>query len=570
MSEIRLLRQHIVKLQEEITKVKKSPTYVISFVTNDTIPQQLQRNTVYYNLSNDEILVWNDFTNEWFMLSGGGSGGLSFEELSSMIIAGEGITLSVDSEQQTITFNNDFEGMTMRLRNEDGSKEWILVGGDDVIIPNINIDIKNKLTGDPVTLEDEEGNAIEDYPAAKDLEGFVLAGSPVDVHNSNNQFQHTIPANTPSWEIPDTELLIRDKNTGVLLALLDENDNPVTGVPSVTGGDYKVDRFEVWSPEATVLYIDLSLGEPHDRFIIPFVGTQSNVKITSSDGHYIEPTGTGALELTFSQPLGQHWIAIEPKFQGNAFDINFFNAVDKLKLTHVHFGSNQHSQIGSTSDNTGMFYGCTNLKDISGTLKKTVNATTMRAMFNGCSSFNPTTFDIDTSSVTDMRAMFKGCSSFTSSILFITTYDFLGLACSIGLGSTKTPSVIFLNAGNIHTAGVLSGNNPPFGRDYTTEIFLNNFKLTQSLTMYVNFTDGQKLYELLEGKMIEGAKIDDNGQWVKEEGATTWADGLDHTATATLTMSATQKTNLLSHLNTLGFATIQDYLNSKNSNWTIA
>ena len=90
MSEIRLLRQHIVKLQEEITKVKKSPTYVMSFVTNDTIPQQLQRNTVYYNLSNDEILVWNDFTNEWFMLSGGGSGGLSFEELSSMIIAGEG------------------------------------------------------------------------------------------------------------------------------------------------------------------------------------------------------------------------------------------------------------------------------------------------------------------------------------------------------------------------------------------------------------------------------------------------------------------------------------------------
>ena len=106
MSEIRLLRQHIVKLQEEITKVKKSPTYVMSFVTNDTIPQQLQRNTVYYNLSNDEILVWNDFTNEWFMLSGGGSGGLSFEELSSMIIAGEGITLSVDSEQQTITINS--------------------------------------------------------------------------------------------------------------------------------------------------------------------------------------------------------------------------------------------------------------------------------------------------------------------------------------------------------------------------------------------------------------------------------------------------------------------------------
>lgn len=65
MNDIKLLRDHIIKLQTKITELGKKPNTVIRFVSNDTIPQQLLINVVYYNLSDDTVTVYNDYTNEW-------------------------------------------------------------------------------------------------------------------------------------------------------------------------------------------------------------------------------------------------------------------------------------------------------------------------------------------------------------------------------------------------------------------------------------------------------------------------------------------------------------------------
>ena len=84
MNDIKLLRDHIVRLQTMITELGKKPSTVIRFVDDNTIPQQRQINTVYYNMSNDTVLVYNDMLREWKTMNfNGGSGSVDWDDITN-------------------------------------------------------------------------------------------------------------------------------------------------------------------------------------------------------------------------------------------------------------------------------------------------------------------------------------------------------------------------------------------------------------------------------------------------------------------------------------------------------
>jgi hypothetical protein len=83
MNEIKLLRDHIVRLQTMITELGKKPSTVIRFVDDNTIPQQRQINTVYYNMSNDTVLVYNDMLREWKTIDFNGGGSVDWDDINN-------------------------------------------------------------------------------------------------------------------------------------------------------------------------------------------------------------------------------------------------------------------------------------------------------------------------------------------------------------------------------------------------------------------------------------------------------------------------------------------------------
>ena len=60
---------------------------------------------------------------------------------------------------------------------------------------------------------------------------------------------------------------------------------------------------------------------------------------------------------------------------------------------------------------SGMFWGCSSLKELNLNSFNTNQVTNMNAMFSGCSSLDELNLDnFNTNNVTDMNFMFFGCS----------------------------------------------------------------------------------------------------------------------------------------------------------------
>lgn len=116
-SEINLLRNQFVKLQELVTSLKNKDSFVIRFVTNETVPQtSLNRNTVYVNNDTNQFIIYDDFNNDWKYYD---IGGLSFDDLSSILVAGTNITIDVDLLNETITINSTVAPTVTYIRRSD-------------------------------------------------------------------------------------------------------------------------------------------------------------------------------------------------------------------------------------------------------------------------------------------------------------------------------------------------------------------------------------------------------------------------------------------------------------------
>lgn len=166
-SEINLLRNQFVKLQELVTSLKNKDSFVIRFVTNETIPQtSLNRNTVYVNNDTNQFIIYDDFNNDWKHYD---IGGLSFDDLSSILVAGTNTTIVVDSIAQTITINSTGGGVQIQT-------DWNQTDNTEVDY------IKNKPSEFPPsshTHSDTQVNLTETYHGA--LEGAVTQKDVNDV-----------------------------------------------------------------------------------------------------------------------------------------------------------------------------------------------------------------------------------------------------------------------------------------------------------------------------------------------------------------------------------------------------
>ena len=169
------------------------------------------------------------------------------------------------------------------------------------------------------------------------------------------------------------------------------------------------------------------------------------------------------------------------------FDISFANArptscykwfYDMNSLVRINF--NGYLNTTNVTNMDYMFYGCSNLNQLSVSSLSTANVTSMKAMFFNCSKLSSLDLsNFNTAKVTDMSSMFSGCSGLTSLTLSsfntakVTDMSSMFSGCS-GLTS--------LSVSSFNTAKVTNMSSMFYGCSKLTSLNLNltNFTITSS------------------------------------------------------------------------------------------
>ena len=145
----------------------------------------------------------------------------------------------------------------------------------------------------------------------------------------------------------------------------------------------------------------------NESITIPTSGTGYDYSIDWGDGT-VANNLTGAATHTYVNP-GTHTISISGTFPR----LNFRFAVDRNKIFTI-------EQWGTIAWDTmeEAFRGCSNLEVVATDVPDLTNVSTLKSMFNGCSTMvGNASFDTwDTSTVTNMEAVFLNASSFNSPI----------------------------------------------------------------------------------------------------------------------------------------------------------
>ncbi len=226
------------------------------------------------------------------------------------------------------------------------------------------------------------------------------------------------------------------------------------------------------------------------------------------------------------------------------------------------------------------------------------SVTSMYLMFREATNFNKDIGNWDVSSVTNMQGMFQNATSFNEDI---SNWD---------VSSVTNMSYMFYNAtnfnqdiGNWNVSSVTNMNSMfQFCTNFISDIdFSDPIKGSISLTTISGMMPGSKSSKLLvqAGNLLSPINVYGNpSNWIASPnmkevklfgmkndvdttvgygsaGAMTgeaWKDLLesfDITQAKTYKLSATAYANMESHLQSLGYIDIQDYLTQTSNNWTV-
>ena len=186
----------------------------------------------------------------------------------------------------------------------------------------------------------------------------------------------------------------------------------------------------------------------------------------------------------------------EKDFRTGAVSIELGWNSYKESITSVVF-DNSFAGCTSLTSTSSWFSQCTNLTSITGISNlKTDNVTSMRFMFNGCSSL--TSLDLsnfNTSNVTDMGWMFKDCSSLTSINLDINKFDTQNVT-DMGLMFEGCSSLIAINVSHFNTEKVTNMGQMFRNCSSLTSLDVSNFKTDIVESMHSMFNGCSSLAEL--------------------------------------------------------------------------
>lgn len=336
-----------------------------------------------------------------------------------------------------------------------------------------------------------------------------------------------------------------------------------------------------WQPAPLIIEVDATIADTTQigEYIMRFNGgSYCEVKVIETGQTFDLNVSTSYQDLTivFTNGSDVYTIEITPNYPSG---IKWNPSFDKLKFKKVvQFGSNKWQW----AETNKWFYGLINLKEIL-TIPDLSQTNTLGQAFqlDPANNVNPLPNagdigDLDTSTIKNFyRALWGINTDFVLSWNFENAETMEGLfggantplgafknggqtwqitltkPCDFRtfLAKTQVPSMIVNGAGNIalfHDGN--SFNASSWGsQTYMEWIELKGFNRSFRVDNYTLFTDGLRLYNLV--------------------------NQLDHSATETVTLSATQKANLLTYLQTdvdPTYTQLSDWLIVINSNWTIA